>query len=146
LVGLDPERAPGTLADLDAYLESMRPWLAFVIEAQWFRDMMVPTGFLPNLQGLVLPWVQQAAVGLLPPYARQLYGLHYTPWQDRWVRAFAGWIFRAAEKKSPYDTAVTNLRQYVSAHSFGQKAKQLNEQRLAQLQQRAAAARSQAKR
>jgi len=44
--------------------------------------------------------------------------------------------------KNPYDTAVTNLRNYASAHAFGRKAQQLNEQRLAQLRERAAAARS----
>ncbi len=144
LVGLDPATVPATLADLEAYLDRMRPWLAFVIEAQWFRDMMVPTGLIPNLQSLVMRWVQQAAVGLLPDYARELYGFHYTPWQERWVNAFAGWIFRSAATKNPYDTAVTNLRNYASAHAFGRKAQQLNEQRLAELRARAAQARAQA--
>jgi len=142
LVGIDPGKTPGTVAELDAYLQSMRPWMAFVIEAQWFRDMMVSTGPIPNLQGLVMRWIQQAAVGLLPADARELYGFHYTPWQERWVNAFAGWVFRSATSKTPYDTAVTNLRNYASAHTFGQKARQLNQQRLAQLQQRAAAARA----
>ncbi|MGH2348994.1 MAG: oxygenase MpaB family protein, partial [bacterium] len=87
LVGLDPSTVPATRAGLEAYLQGMRPWLAFVIEAQWFRDMMVPTGLIPDLKSLVMRWVQQAAVGLLPADARELYGFHYTPWHERWVNA-----------------------------------------------------------
>ncbi|HEY3247833.1 MAG TPA: oxygenase MpaB family protein [bacterium] len=145
LVGIDPDTAPGTVAALDAYLQSMRPWMAFIIEAQWFRDMLVPTGLVPDLASLIQRWIAQAAVGVLPPDARDLYGFHYTRWQERWVNAFAGWVLRAAATKNPYDTSVTNLRNYVSAHAFGRKAQQLNEQRLAQLQERAAQARTQSK-
>jgi uncharacterized protein (DUF2236 family) len=146
LVGIDPDKAPGTVAELEAYLQGMRPWMAFVIEAQWFRDLMVPTGLIPNLESLVNRWIRQAAVGILPPDARELYGFRYSRWQQWFVGAFAGWLLRSAAAKEPYDTAITNLRQYVSAHTFGKKAKQLNEQRLAQLRERAAAARVQAKR
>jgi uncharacterized protein (DUF2236 family) len=79
LVGLDPATVPGTAADVDAYYRDMRPRLKVGRDArQTALYLTVPPlpwglGFTP-----VRPlWIGVAAYGfgLLPPWARKLYGL-----------------------------------------------------------------------
>jgi uncharacterized protein (DUF2236 family) len=79
LVGLDPQRVPATAAEVGEYYETMRPHLALTREAaDTARFLAVPP--LPWGLGLTparpaLAGAAAAAVGLLPSWARRLYGL-----------------------------------------------------------------------
>jgi uncharacterized protein (DUF2236 family) len=86
LVGLDPATVPGTAAEVAAYYTAMRPHLALT------RDSAGAAVFLaaPPLPGrlgltpvrLVYSGIAALAVGLLPPWARRLYGLPGLPTTD----------------------------------------------------------------
>jgi uncharacterized protein (DUF2236 family) len=79
LVGLDPDTVPATVADVAAYYERMRPQLAMTVEAAESAVFLsVPPlpwglGFTPA-RGVMLA-AAALAVGMLPDWARKLYGL-----------------------------------------------------------------------
>lgn len=94
LVGLDPATVPGSVAELEAYLARMRPRLRVTAEAAegaiwgflppmplWVR---VLTPARPAWAGLVA-----VAAGLLPRWARRLYGLPGLPTTDLTATAAA---------------------------------------------------------
>ncbi|MFZ3565573.1 oxygenase MpaB family protein [Streptomyces sp. BH097] len=77
LVGLDPERVPGSQEQLAAYFESVRPRLAAGPEAREVDDFLQR----PPTHPLLIParealWrrVANLAYASLPPYAHELYG------------------------------------------------------------------------
>lgn len=76
LVGLDPATAPGSIAELSAYFERMRPGLYACEEAlkalQLTFDPPVPPG--SPLMKIALPRFNAFAFSTLPSWARQLYG------------------------------------------------------------------------
>ncbi|MBM2622259.1 DUF2236 domain-containing protein [Actinoplanes sp. LDG1-06] len=86
LVGLDPASVPGTAAEVDAYYEAMRPELALTkdgAETALFLTVPPAPESLPAALRLGLSlgparWaylgVAGTAMGLLPPWARRLYG------------------------------------------------------------------------
>jgi uncharacterized protein (DUF2236 family) len=79
LVGLDPATVPGSVAEVEAYYQQMRPKLRMTVEAaESALFLSVPPlpwglGFTPA-RGVFLG-VAALAVGMLPPWARKLYGL-----------------------------------------------------------------------
>jgi uncharacterized protein (DUF2236 family) len=83
LVGLDPATVPSTAAEVAAYYEDVRPELAMTKEAADSAlflsapPMPYKLGFTP----VRLAWfgVASTAVGLLPSWARRLYGLPGLP-------------------------------------------------------------------
>lgn len=87
LVGLDPESVPSTRAELEDYLEGMRPRLCVTEEArQAARFLLFPP--MPTWVQLATParaaWTGIAglAFALLPRWARRLYGLPGLPTTD----------------------------------------------------------------
>ncbi|MFL6098987.1 MAG: oxygenase MpaB family protein [Actinomycetales bacterium] len=99
LVGLDPAQVPGSVAELEAYVEGMRPRLHVTAEAAegaiwgfvppmplWVR---VLTPARPAWAGLV-----GVAAGLLPRWARRLYGLPGLPTTDLAATAAARGVRR----------------------------------------------------
>jgi uncharacterized protein (DUF2236 family) len=98
LVGLDPATVPGTAAEVAAYYEEVRPELALTRDS---ADTAVFLAAPPLPYGLGLTPVRLAyvavaglAIGLLPPWARRLYGLPGLPTTD----LSAGWSARAVRK------------------------------------------------
>ncbi|HEY7174906.1 MAG TPA: oxygenase MpaB family protein [Micromonosporaceae bacterium] len=83
LVGLDPATVPGTAAEVAAYYHDIRPDLAMTKEAAESAlflaapPMPYKLGFTP----VRLAWfgVASTAIGLLPSWARRLYGLPGLP-------------------------------------------------------------------
>jgi uncharacterized protein (DUF2236 family) len=76
LVGLDRRAVPGSVAELDAYLDAVRPQLRAVPES---HDLMAYLRRPPATGWLVVPrlaWVQLSTVAyaLLPRWAQDLYG------------------------------------------------------------------------
>jgi uncharacterized protein (DUF2236 family) len=86
LVGLDPQTVPGTAAAVAEYYRLVRPELTLTSEgiaaARFLTSPPMPYGLW--LTPLRLAYLSGAAlaVGLLPPWARRLYGLAGLPTTD----------------------------------------------------------------
>jgi uncharacterized protein (DUF2236 family) len=84
LIGLDDASVPASTAELAAYFERMRPELRVTAEARRaMRFVILPP--MPRVAWVAKPaWagLATAAVGLLPRWARQLYGLPGLPTTD----------------------------------------------------------------
>lgn len=122
LVGADPDAVASTVVELDAYIDSMTPRLALTTPGLWFRDVMVArpeAGGLPAaaIKGLMV----QAAVSVMAPHHRELYGFRWSPLKERLVVASARGLLGAAAAKLPVDLAVGQLREHVDTHAFGSR-------------------------
>jgi uncharacterized protein (DUF2236 family) len=86
LVGLDPQQVPGSAAEVEEYYRSIRPKLAITRDsAETLAFLSVPPlpwklGFTPVR--LAYGAVAATAFGLLPPWARRLYGMPGLPTTD----------------------------------------------------------------
>jgi uncharacterized protein (DUF2236 family) len=86
LVGLDPSTVPGTAAEVDAYYREIRPELAMTRDAaETLFFLSAPPlprrlGFTPAR--LVYFGIAATAFGLLPPWARRMYGMFGLPTTD----------------------------------------------------------------
>ena len=79
LVGLDPSTVPGSADEVDAYYARMRPELAMTVEAAesalFLTVPPLPWGLgLTPVRGAALG-AAALAIGMLPPWARKMYGL-----------------------------------------------------------------------
>ncbi|MFJ8389946.1 oxygenase MpaB family protein [Streptomyces sp. NPDC094438] len=77
LVGLDPAGVPGSVAELAAYFDSVRPLLALTADARAVDNFLrrPPTpAFLIPARELLWRRVARLAYASLPPYAHELYG------------------------------------------------------------------------
>lgn len=123
LVGLDPEIAPGTAAELDAYMSGMLPQLAYVTETRFMREMMVPPRLPFTPEGLVQLVMTRAAVDLLMPAMQDLYGFRWTWLNHAAVRLGSALLMGSAMSKMPYDKLLPELRAQSATHAFGKVAK-----------------------
>jgi uncharacterized protein (DUF2236 family) len=86
LVGLDPETVPGSVAQVEAYYERVRPELAMTKEcadtAFFLAVPPLPWGLRLTPARPALAAVAATAVALLPAWARRLYGLPGLPATD----------------------------------------------------------------
>jgi uncharacterized protein (DUF2236 family) len=84
VAGIDPARAPASVADLDAYYEDLRPSLYACAEArEAFRASYhpaVPAAYLPLK--LIVPPLGSLAFATLPRWARRMYGAPGSPLTD----------------------------------------------------------------
>jgi uncharacterized protein (DUF2236 family) len=86
LVGLDPRRVPGSAAEVEEFYRAIRPKLGMTRDsAETLAFLTVPPlpwklGFTPVR--LAYGGVAATAFGLLPPWARRLYGLPGLPTTD----------------------------------------------------------------
>jgi len=86
LVGLDPQRVPGSAAEVELFYRTIRPQLGMTRDsAETVAFLTVPP--LPWKLGLTPVRLAYGAVaatafGLLPPWARRLYGLPGLPTTD----------------------------------------------------------------
>lgn len=126
LVGLDPDSVPATVAELDAYIDSMMPRLAYTAEAGRIRAIMVPHKVPRGGKELLSRVMNLAAVDLLPEEMRHLYGYWWGPVQRGLLGAVSNRFLRDAVKKTPYERVLPDLRSYASAHAFGAKALKIN--------------------
>lgn len=130
LVGLDPETAPGSVAELEAYMASMEPKLAYTSEAGRIRAIMVPRK-MPRSGGdlltrLVTRMVTYGAVDLLTTEMRQLYGYWWGPLQRGLIGMASSSIVTAAVKKTRYEQVLPAIREQATIHAFGAKARRIN--------------------
>lgn len=121
LVGCDPEGLPRDVATLDAYMTAMEPRLAFTEPALWFRDLVAPGGLPTSPQAAMAKLVSSAAMGLLGPTHRRLYGFRSNVIVDRGTELAMRALFEATTRATPLDAAVPQLREYVDTHAFGSR-------------------------
>jgi uncharacterized protein (DUF2236 family) len=129
LVGIDPETAPRSVAELDAYMQSMRPYLGYVTSTRFMREMMVPPKLPFTGAGIVQLVMTRAAVDLLPDDIQDLYGFRWTGLNHLLVRLGSGIIMKSAQDKVNYASMVAELRRQTDVHAFGSTAKQLRAKR-----------------
>ena len=129
LVGIDPDVAPRTVTELDAYMEGMRPRLGYVTATRFMREMMVPPKLPFTPAGLVQLTMTRAAVDLLPPAIQDLYGFRWSTLNHLLVRLGSALIMKTAGGKVPYDTLVAELRAQTDEHAFGRAAKKVRSRR-----------------
>lgn len=86
LVGLDPDTVPGSVTEVEEYYRRVRPELAMTREAAgtalFLAAPPLPWGLGLTPARLALAATAAAAVALLPPWARRLYGLPGLPATD----------------------------------------------------------------
>jgi len=86
LVGLDPATVPGTAVEIAAYYEGIRPELVLTRDSADAALFLTapPLPFRLGLTPVRLAYggIAALAVGLLPPWARRLYGLPGLPTTD----------------------------------------------------------------
>ncbi len=129
LVGIDPEAAPGSVAELDAYMTRMQPHLAYVTATRFMREMVVPPKLPFTPSGLVQLVMTRAAVDLLPPALQDLYGFRW-PWLNHLlVRLGTLVLLGLAKTNAPYEKLIPELRAQSAAHAFGKVAKRQRRER-----------------
>jgi len=119
LVGIDPEKAPGSVAELDAYMESMRPRLALTPPCLRLLALMMPRSAKPTMASLIQSIISQATLSLLTPEQRRLYGVRWTRLDELASRALPGLMLRKAAEKLTVAGQVAAQRQEAMAHPFG---------------------------
>jgi uncharacterized protein (DUF2236 family) len=131
LVGIDPETAPRSVAELEVYMQGMRPYLGYVTSTRFMREMMVPPKLPFTPAGIVQLALTRAAVDLLPEDIQDLYGFRWTGLNHLLVRLGSGLIMKSAQEKVNYSSMVAELRKQTDVHAFGGAASKLREKRRA---------------
>lgn len=131
LVGLAPEAAPGSEADLEAYMQGMRPHLGYVTATRFMREMIVPPKLPFTPAGAVQLVMTRAAVDLLPADIQDLYGFRWIGLNHLLVRLGSGLIMKSAQDKVNYASMVAELRRQTDVHAFGGAARKLRAARQA---------------
>jgi uncharacterized protein (DUF2236 family) len=131
LVGIDPETAPRSVAELEVYMQGMRPYLGYVTSTRFMREMMVPPKLPFTPAGIVQLALTRAAVDLLPEDIQDLYGFRWTGLNHLLVRLGSGLIMKSAQEKVNYSSMVAELRKQTDVHAFGGAARKLREKRRA---------------
>jgi len=128
LVGIDPETAPRNVAELDAYIQSMMPRLAYTTEAGRIRAIMVPRKIPRNLTEVITRVAALGSVDLLPDEMRHLYGYWWSPLHRALIQMASSSIVQTAARKTPYEKLLPRLREQATTHAFGAKAIRINEE------------------
>jgi uncharacterized protein (DUF2236 family) len=103
VVGIDPASAPASMAELDAYVDQVRPRLRAEAEARkallasW--NPPVPPAYLPLK--LAVPPLSALAFATLPRWARRLYGLPGSPLTDAAATAALVAVHQSATRIPP---------------------------------------------
>jgi uncharacterized protein (DUF2236 family) len=127
LVGLDPLTVPGTAAEVERYYRQMRPELRLTRDsadaALFMARPPLPYGLGFTPVRLALGGVAALSVGLLPAWARRLYGLPGLPTTDlsaaAWARALRGALamLPARYRTGPYREAALARAATAAGHS-----------------------------
>jgi uncharacterized protein (DUF2236 family) len=126
LVGLDPETLPRTNAELEDYIASMIPKLAYTAEAGRIRAIMVPRKMPRSGNDVIIRLMSLAAVDILPEEMRHLYGYWWSPLHRGLLGLATNGLLRSAVKKTPYERVLPGLREHARVHAFGARALKIN--------------------
>lgn len=123
LTGIDPAAAPGSVAQLDAYMASMQPKMALTPGGARLLAMLTARPAKPSAASLLQATFSHAALSLLTPRQRRLYGV---PWSrlDEWLAgAIPGLLLRQAAAKLTSGEEIPKLRTEAMTHPFGGPAR-----------------------
>lgn len=132
LTQVDVSRVPNTYPELNSYVESMTPKLAFTPAAQRFRDLLAPQHVQLDLQAQTMHVLANAAIDLLMPVHQELYGFHFSDLYRQTVRTLTAAILTHAAGDVSNDERIQKARAYVAAHPFGNRQVLINQQRAAE--------------
>jgi uncharacterized protein (DUF2236 family) len=119
LVGIEPDTAPGSVAELDAYMASMRPKMALTPGCVRLLKLMMPRSPKPTPATLLQSVFSHAALSLLAPEQRRLYGIRWTRLDELTATTIPGVLLQKAAAKMTADEQLPKLRAEAMAHPFG---------------------------
>jgi len=119
LVGIDASRLPSTRAELDAYIDEQRDWMALTIPAaEVSRELRKPS-FKGNpvkvWTGIV---IQDGILALLPDWALLLYGVAGRPMNLRAAARTTKGMIATARRSRSYDAVISELTTRVDTHPY----------------------------
>jgi uncharacterized protein (DUF2236 family) len=120
LVGIDPEAAPRSVAQLDEYFDKMSDRLAYTPDAKAVvKDQMLNA----KPRSLIKIALSGEIVDLLPPEMYELYGIHRQPWERWFSSAVVRVLLAVAGTRLPYDKLLPKIRANAMEHAFGGKVR-----------------------
>lgn len=119
LVGCTMDDVPGSAAELERYIERMRPQLAYTLGCRTMLTIVSPTS-APKTPNGWLQWLfGRAALDLLVPEHRALYGVRWNH-LDRFVaRRGAGLVIDKVGRAVPYADTLRQMRTEAVDRPFG---------------------------
>lgn len=119
LVGIDPAVLSGTRAELDAYMEAQKSWMALTLPAAEISRGLRK----PNLRGNVVKvWagivIQDGILSLLPDWARTLYGIEGRPMNLVGAAKATSRFIAGARKNSSREELISEITERVSTHPY----------------------------
>lgn len=123
LVGVAPGEAAGSTAELQAYMKSMHPKLAFTAPCKRMIEMLAPSRPKPGMESFIAWTLGRAALDLFPPEHRLLYGIRWTRLDHLMADTAARTLTQMAKRKLPYSDAIHQIRGEAIAHAFGRGGK-----------------------
>lgn len=119
LVGIDPAVLSGTRAELDAYMEAQKSWMALTLPAAEISRGLRK----PNLKGNVVKvWagivIQDGILSLLPDWARTLYGIEGRPMNLVGAAKATSRFIAGARKNSSREELISEITERVSTHPY----------------------------
>ncbi|MGI9053196.1 MAG: oxygenase MpaB family protein [Ilumatobacteraceae bacterium] len=119
LVGIDPDTAPGSVADLDAYMTSMQPKMALTPGSVRLLALLAPRAPKPTAAALLQSVFSHAALSLLTAQQRRMYGVRWTWLDERSAAVIPGILLRKAAATLNTDEQLDELRTEAMTHPFG---------------------------
>ncbi|MGI9029821.1 MAG: oxygenase MpaB family protein [Ilumatobacteraceae bacterium] len=119
LVGLDPATAPGSVAELDAYVTSMAPKMALTPGSLRMLGLLTPRAPKPTAAAVLQAVFSHAALSVLTPDQRRMYGVRWTGLDERAATVIPGVLLRKAAEKLTTDEQLRQLRTEAMTHPFG---------------------------
>lgn len=119
LVGMDPNQAPGSVAELDAYMASMQPKLALTPGCLRLLRLAFPRSAKPTPATMLQSVFSHAALSLLSPTQRRLYGIRWTRLDEILATALPGFLLKQAAAKVTAEEQILTLRTAAMAEPFG---------------------------
>ena len=119
LVGLDPQTLPATRAELDAYINGQKGWMAMTLPAaEATVNLRRPQLWGNPLKVLPGLFIQDGIIALLPTWARTLYGLDSRLMNLTLATAATRVALNAARRSKSYDQVLRASLAQVQAHPY----------------------------
>ena len=119
LAGVDPSTIPATRAELDAYIDAQKGWMALSLPAAELSRTMRKPSFRGNpitvWTGIV---IQDGILSLLPDWALLLYGVAGRPMNLRGAARTTKGMIATARRSKSYDAVITELTTRVDTHPY----------------------------
>lgn len=125
MVGLDPDDQVRTRADLDAYMTSVLPLLAYGYDTRWFRKITIPSTFPTSVGAGIKQLMQWGSVALYLPEHRELFGIPWNPIRNAATIGSVKVVLAPIAAK-PVDQVIPQFREFVDEHAFGARKRKVD--------------------